>query len=96
MKPLYTSKDDFFESIQINIIDFGNATSYIDDKTKEHIEKGRLETFRGNMELGSLNQMKFHTTSRRDDLISLFYLLIFMLKGGQMPGFGFAAHVELQ
>ena len=47
------------------------------------------------MELGSLNQMKFHTTSRRDDLISLFYLLIFMLKGGEMPGFGGAKYVDL-
>ena len=43
--------------------------------------------FRGNMEFASPNQMKFYTTSRRDDLISLFYLMIYMLKRGQMPGF---------
>ena len=30
--------------------------------------------------------MKFQTTSRRDDLILLFYLLVYMLKGGQIPG----------
>ena len=40
------------------------------------------------MEFASLNQMKFYSTSRRDDLISLFYLMIYMLKGGKMPGFG--------
>ena len=44
--------------------------------------------FRGNMEFTSPNQMKFYTTSRRDDLISLFYLMIFMFKRGEMPGFG--------
>lgn len=42
--------------------------------------------FRGNLEMASLNQLKFYTTSRRDDLISLFYLLVYMLKEGNLPG----------
>ena len=31
--------------------------------------------------------MKFHCTSRRDDIISLFYMLVYMLKKGEMPGY---------
>lgn len=40
--------------------------------------------------------MQFHTTSRRDDLISLVYLLIYMAKNGEMPGFSVAAHDEIE
>lgn len=38
------------------------------------------------MVFASLNQMKFYTTSRRDDLISLFYFMVFLLKESNMPG----------
>ena len=48
--------------------------------------KTKKETFHGNVVFSSLNQLKFHATSRRDDLISLFYLLIYLLKQGNMPG----------
>ena len=34
----------------------------------------------------SLNQLRFLGTSRRDDLISLCYLLVFLLNGGELPG----------
>ena len=37
---LPTINANFFDKLNINIIDFGFATSYIDDKTKEHIKKG--------------------------------------------------------
>jgi len=33
-----------------------------------------------------VHQLKFQTTSRRDDIISLFYLLINLLHDGRMPG----------
>ena len=84
---LQNSNDNFFDSLNINIIDFGFATPYIDLKSKVHLDKIQLDIFRGNMEFSSLNQMKFFSTSRRDDLIQLFYLLIYILKRGQMPGF---------
>ena len=51
------------------------------------MSKEQLDIFRGNIDFASLNQMKFHSTSRRDDLIQLFYLLVYMLKRGYMPGF---------
>ena len=38
------------------------------------------------MVFSSLNQLRFLTTSRRDDFISLCYLLVFLLNGGELPG----------
>ena len=87
-KQLNNSEENFFEKHKINIIDFGYATPYLNSETNEHLEKKRLDTFRGNMEFSSLNQMKFYSTSRRDDLISLFYLMVYLLKQGRIPGFG--------
>ena len=85
---LISTKDNIFEKFKINLIDFGFATEYIDKDTGKHLTKKLEEVFRGNKEFASINQMKFYTTSRRDDLISLFYLMIYMLKRGKMPGFG--------
>ena len=59
---------------------------FLDQETGEHLEKVQLDIFRGNMVFSSLNQLKFHSTSRRDDLISLFYLIVYLLKGGNLPG----------
>lgn len=84
---LRNSQSDIFKENSVNMIDFGFATRYIDKKTKEHLDKEEINTFRGNMVFASLNQLKFYTTSRRDDMISLFYLLVFMIRGGSMPGF---------
>ena len=46
------------------------------------------------MVFASLNQLKFYSTSPRDDLISLFYLLVFILKSGSMPGFKYYEEVD--
>lgn len=62
--------------------------------TGEHVDKRTLEAFRGNVLLASLNQLKYHTTSRRDDIISLFYMLVYLLKKGVMPGIQTAAYSD--
>lgn len=38
------------------------------------------------MIFGSLNQLNFLVTSRRDDLISLLYMLVYILNQGQLTG----------
>ena len=81
-KLLLESNDDIFEDYNVNIIDFGYATSYLKQDGQSHIKKKVLDFFRGNIMFSSMNQMKFHTTSRRDDIISLFYLLTYLLKEG--------------
>ena len=69
----------------IKLIDFGFATKYIESKTGSHIAKKELSEFRGNIEFSSLNHMNFESQSRRDDLISLFYLLICVLNDFKYP-----------
>lgn len=74
--------ESIFDMYNVNIIDFGFATPYIDSKTKQHIKKEEVEYYRGNFLFSSINHLKFRATSRRDDMIALFYLLIYLLKKG--------------
>lgn len=64
------------------MIDFGFATSYVQEDGKTHIKKHHVDYFRGNMVFSSLNQLKFHTTSRLDDIIAVFYIMVYLLKRG--------------
>lgn len=80
-----STDEDIFQKNKVQVIDFGNATRFIDESTEQHVEKYRVNVFKGNIEFASSNQLNFCTTSRRDDLISLFYLLVFILKHGKMP-----------
>ena len=65
---------------QVFLIDYGFSDKYFKKEAKEHIDESdtRVE-FRGNMMFASERQMASLKTSRKDDLISLFYLLICML-----------------
>ena len=77
---------DIFEKCTVNLVDYGFASPYLDKVTGRHIHKQEVETFRGNMIFASLNQLNFKITSRRDDVISLCYLLIYMLNRANLPG----------
>jgi hypothetical protein len=63
---------------KLRFIDFGLVTRFLDEK-KEHIKDGVSDKFKGSMLFASKNSFKFLRTSRRDDLISLVYILIFMI-----------------
>ena len=69
----------------MHMVDFGFSTYYI-KSGGIHIEQEELDTFRGNMIFASVNQLEFMTTSRRDDLISLCYLLTYMINEGKIQG----------
>lgn len=62
----------------IRLIDFGLCTDYL-DKDGSHIKFGYTKEFIGNMALSSKYAMGFHTVSRRDDMIQLSYLVIYMI-----------------
>lgn len=71
--------------IRLTLIDFGFATPYLDRAhNDEHIGKCELDLFQGNLMFGSAYQLGFTATSRRDDLISVIYLLIFIMNKGQL------------
>lgn len=73
--------DKVLENMQLyklRFIDFGLVTWFLDEKGL-HIKDGISDKFKGSMLFASKNSFKFLRTSRRDDLISLVYILIFMM-----------------
>ena len=70
-----------YENIDdIHIIDFGLAKKYVDHRGF-HLEEEQSSTFEGNLSFSSYNGQNLRSLSRRDDLISLCYLLIYSLEG---------------
>ena len=65
----------------IYIIDFGLSKKYIDLKTKEHIPQKKDRSIVGTLRYISPNVHIGIEQSRRDDLISLLYSLIFLYEG---------------
>ena len=64
----------------IYVIDFGLCKRYKDLKTGKHIKFKNTGQFNGTLKFASANVVMGHESSRRDDLISLGYMLIFLLK----------------
>ena len=64
----------------IYIIDFGLCKKYRSSKTGKHILPKYSRKFNGNLKFCSPYAIKGKESSRRDDLISLGYMLIFLLK----------------
>ena len=85
--PADCTKGNCIENISINLVDFGFSTRYIDLKTGEHKGQATEEYFRGNLLFASKYHLHFRKTSRRDDIIGLYYLMIFLLNHGDLPGF---------
>ena len=62
------------------MIDFGLAKKYYDQEGK-HIPMTKEQVFSGNMIFASKNAFNMVTQSRRDDLISLCYFMIYLVDG---------------
>lgn len=68
---------------EIYLIDFGLARRYCyvdNDMKAEHIPQMKLQTFTGTARYASITAQQQYTTSRKDDLESLGYILIYFLK----------------
>jgi len=65
----------------IYLIDFGLATFYIDE-TGEHYPNTKSSTMVGTPIFASIHIHNGHTYSRRDDMISVGYMYLFMTIGG--------------
>ncbi len=66
------------------LIDFGLTKPYVDEKGV-HQSKMYLKKFSGNFLFASLNSCRGYNKSRRDDIESLFYVIIFLLNQNKLP-----------
>jgi hypothetical protein len=62
------------------LIDFGLARKYIDGQGN-HLPEKNERVFKGNIVFASKHLFNMKTPSRRDDLMSLCYLMIYMITG---------------
>lgn len=80
----------------IYLIDYGLARRFRDPQTLEHYQETDTKAFYGTGRYASINAHKQRTLSRRDDIESLAYLLIYLLKGS-LPWMGIKGYSpELQ
>lgn len=71
------------DKTKLYLIDFGLSQTFFQDS--EHTTKTYLRKFSGNFQFASLNSCRGFSKSRRDDVESLFYLLIYMLNASFLP-----------
>jgi len=65
---------------KIRLIDFGLAKKYIHE-SGTHMPRKTESTFQGNLIFASKNTFNMTSNSRRDDLISLCYLMLYLVDG---------------
>ncbi|KFB41324.1 hypothetical protein ZHAS_00008806 [Anopheles sinensis] len=66
----------------VHLIDYGLAARFWDSDTVRHVpHNGQHKMLVGTMRYASLNTHRGHTQSRRDDMESLGYTLIYLLRG---------------
>ena len=74
---MITPPGDDNERLRVHLIDYGFVDKFIKNGTNDHIEEGeKVVYFRGNLHFSSVHQMSFMRTSARDDIISVFYLVL--------------------
>lgn len=81
------------DSNVIYLIDYGLAKQYRDSKSKQHIQYKEGKTLKGTARYVSINTHLGVEQSRRDDLESIGYLLLFFLKGS-LPWQGIKGGVQ--
>lgn len=71
--------------MQVHLIDFGLAKKFLNSETREHIEFSEHHNLSGTPRYASMCTHLGMETSRRDDLASLGYVLMYFLRAGDLP-----------
>ena len=87
---------DLETGTNIYLIDFGFAKKYRSGKTKKHIKYSIIKKFTGTLRYSSVNATKGAELSRRDDLESAGYVLIYLATRKSLPWFGLKAPTKMQ
>ena len=69
----------------IHLIDFGLSVSYLQEDGSTHVEKKNEEKFSGNILFASLNSCRGNNKSRRDDVESMVYVMLYLLSNNHLP-----------
>ena len=72
------------DSDVLYLIDFGLATPYL-KADGSHIKQKSLNKFSGNFMFASINSIRGYNKSRRDDIQSVFFVLIYLINGSELP-----------
>lgn len=83
----------FDDDNKVYVIDFGLSKEYIDKKTKRHYDYNESSKFVGTPRYASINTHMGIRQSRRDDLESVAYILIYFLNG-ELPWQGIRAKTK--
>ena len=68
----------------IYLIDFGLASRYMDE-ANQHVKRVRTGRFAGNFLFASINHSRGFQTSRRDDIESALFILVYLLNNASLP-----------